>query len=264
MAAVRITTSWDDGHPLDLRVAELLAEHHLRGTFYVPRHAPAGTMSEPQIRELSQQFEIGAHTLDHVWLTRLSPAEAVRQMADSRSWLQDVTGASCKMFCPPAGKYTPEHLGAVREAGYVGIRTVELLSTDPPQETGGLLVMATSLQAFPHRPFTYFKNAGKRGAWRHLWNYIRDGCLTDWEPLAERLFSRAAARGGVFHLWGHSWEIDGASQWDLLSRVLRRLGQLAAGFTVASNGEICGEPCDATAHPRREQSTTRSTVPARQ
>ena len=34
-----ITTSWDDGHPLDLRVAELLAKYGLQGTFYVPMTA---------------------------------------------------------------------------------------------------------------------------------------------------------------------------------------------------------------------------------
>jgi hypothetical protein len=28
-----ITTSWDDGHPLDLRVAELLAKYGLKDTF---------------------------------------------------------------------------------------------------------------------------------------------------------------------------------------------------------------------------------------
>jgi hypothetical protein len=31
-----ITTSWDDGHPSDLRLADLLHKHSLRGTFYVP------------------------------------------------------------------------------------------------------------------------------------------------------------------------------------------------------------------------------------
>lgn len=43
--ATYITTSWDDGHPLDLRVAELLSEYHLQGTFYVPIAAEAGTIT---------------------------------------------------------------------------------------------------------------------------------------------------------------------------------------------------------------------------
>ena len=32
-----ITTSWDDGHPLDFRVAELLAKYGLPGTFDAAR-----------------------------------------------------------------------------------------------------------------------------------------------------------------------------------------------------------------------------------
>ena len=64
--AVYITTSWDDGHPLDLRVAELLTKHRIGGTFYIPRIAEKETMSAAHIRQLSLAFEIGAHTLHHV------------------------------------------------------------------------------------------------------------------------------------------------------------------------------------------------------
>ena len=65
-----ITTSWDDGHPLDFRVAEMLSRHNLRGTFYVPRTADNATMSAAEVRELGASFELGAHTLAHVDLTR--------------------------------------------------------------------------------------------------------------------------------------------------------------------------------------------------
>src|SRR5688500_11915407 len=34
--AAIVTTSWDDGHPLDIRLAEMLARHGVAGTFYVP------------------------------------------------------------------------------------------------------------------------------------------------------------------------------------------------------------------------------------
>src|SRR3954447_24640572 len=67
-----ITTSWDDGHPLDARVAELLAKYNLPGTFYVPRTSEYGTMSAGQLVELSSAFEIGAHTVRHVVLTGIS------------------------------------------------------------------------------------------------------------------------------------------------------------------------------------------------
>src|SRR5438552_7818919 len=95
--AAYITTSWDDGHPLDLRVAELLAKYGLRGTFYVPRTAQTETMTAAQLRELSGVFEVGGHTLGHVDLTTATEQQAWQEIADSRSWLEDSTGQPCSM-----------------------------------------------------------------------------------------------------------------------------------------------------------------------
>src|SRR3954466_12168588 len=135
-----LTTSWDDGHPLDLRIAGLLTKHDLQGTFYIPTKAPNETMSAAQVRDLSSLFEIGAHTINHVVLTRAdSPEQCRREIVDSKKWVEDVTGKACTMFCPPEGGFAHEHLTMVREAGYTAVRTVELLSLDFPRREDGLL-----------------------------------------------------------------------------------------------------------------------------
>src|SRR5208283_3028025 len=82
-----ITTSWDDGHPLDLRMAELLAKYRLTGTFYVPRSSQKPVMNPSQIRDLSDSFEIGAHTLEHIAIDSLPDAEARKQLSGSREWI---------------------------------------------------------------------------------------------------------------------------------------------------------------------------------
>ncbi|HEX4591328.1 MAG TPA: polysaccharide deacetylase family protein, partial [Gemmataceae bacterium] len=145
-----ITTSWDDGHPSDFRVAELLAKYGLRGTFYIPRTAEMETISESQIRELAGSFEVGGHTIHHVVLPEAPDAEARREIVESKSWLKDLTGRPCPMFCPPKGKFRRLHLDMVREAGYAGVRTVELLSLDFPRPTAGLMVLPTTVQAHQH------------------------------------------------------------------------------------------------------------------
>ena len=38
------------------------------------------------------------------------------------------------------------------------------------------------------------------------------------------LFDVTRASGGVFHLWGHSWEIDARQDWGRLERVLEHIG----------------------------------------
>ncbi len=235
----QITTSWDDGHPLDLRVAELLAKYGLPGTFYVPRAAENATMTAAQLRELSGAFEIGAHTLHHVVLDDATDEQARQEIAESRSWAQDVTGLPCPMFCPPKGKFSRRHLEMIREAGYGGVRTVELLSLDFPRRNGGLALMPTTVQAHPHGWLAYGRNALRRGALRNLWSLVSLGRSTDWAHRARSLMGRALGRGGVFHLWGHSWELQQTGQWQRLEEVLRFLGQFTSQAAALTNGQIC-------------------------
>jgi peptidoglycan/xylan/chitin deacetylase (PgdA/CDA1 family) len=234
-----LTTSWDDGNPCDLRIAEMLAKHGIPGTFYVPRQAETGTMNLAQLRELSRGFEIGAHTLGHVVLTDAPAEQAWQEIAGSKSWIEDQTGAACSMFCPPRGRYRRDHLRMVREAGFIGLRSVELASLHYPRRGEGLLIMPTSVQAFPHRRGAYLRNITKRGALRNFWLYVLNARAADWVAMARNLLGRVAARGGVFHLWGHSWEIRQEGQWQRLDDVLRLMACYAPPVLRLENGEIC-------------------------
>jgi peptidoglycan-N-acetylglucosamine deacetylase len=234
-----ITTSWDDGHPLDLRVAELLVKYGLPGTFYVPMTAEHGTMTVAQIRELSSAFEIGAHTLHHVDLTGAKDQQAWREIVDSKSWIEDSTGVPCPMFCPPKGRYSGRHLDLIRQAGYRGVRTVELLSLDFPRSTAGLLLLPTTVQAQSHGLPAYARNVIKRAAFRNLWLYIAHGRSTDWPTLVRTLLNHALKRGGVFHLWGHSWELQENEQWRRLDEVLRFMSQFSGLVPGLTNAQLC-------------------------
>src|ERR1700740_685255 len=79
-----VTTSWDDGHPLDLRVADLLGRYGITGTFYVPKQASWPVMSSAEIRNLSSRFEIGPHLLEHRALDRLMNQQAQKELSGSR------------------------------------------------------------------------------------------------------------------------------------------------------------------------------------
>jgi hypothetical protein len=234
-----VTTSWDDGHPLDLRVADLLAKHGLRGTFYVPRTAERETMSAAQLRQLGATFEIGAHTLRHVVLTRASEQLAWQQIAGSKSWVEDSTGLPCPMFCPPRGKFSTRHLGMIRRAGYSGMRTVEMLSLDFPRPAAGLAIMPTTTHAYPHGALSLAKNTIRRKAFGNLWRLVAHGPRADWPKLACSLMRHCVERGGVFHLWGHSWELQETEQWERLDCVLRFMSQFACEAAFLPNGELC-------------------------
>ncbi len=236
-----MTTSWDDGHPLDHRLADLLHAHGLTGTFYVPPRSQNPTMAPAAVRALSDAgFEIGAHTLNHVFLDGADDATADREIAGSRQWVQDVTGRPCPMFCPPGGKYAARDLRLIRAAGFAGLRTVELLSTDAPRLAGGLSVLPTTVQAHPHGRGAYLRNAAKRRSAGNLLAYVRAGAPTDWVTLLERRLATVARHGGVFHLWGHTWEIEANGQWPAVERALAALGRtVAAGVPCLTNGDLC-------------------------
>src|SRR5579859_894012 len=120
-----ITTSWDDGHPFDLRTAELLANHGLKGTFYIPtNYSEWPLMTKSQIRELDAMgMEIGSHTKNHSVVPRLTKADAMRELVESRQSLEDLLSKPVPAFCFPKGKFSVRSCALAREAGYKLART---------------------------------------------------------------------------------------------------------------------------------------------
>lgn len=236
-----MTTSWDDGHPLDLRVAELLTKHGIGGTFYVPRQWRLPTMDASQIRQLADTgFELGGHTIDHLVLTDLPPQVAQREIAQSRQWLSDMTGQDVTMFCPPCGRFTADHARMIAEAGYDGYRTVELWSVDRPRPTAdGILELPTSIQAQPQPHTAVMRNLAKRRATTNAWHYIRHGLSGQWNNHARAMLELALHEGGVFHLWGHSWELEDENQWDRLDQVLGLMATYTDRAAAVTNGQVC-------------------------
>jgi hypothetical protein len=62
MPSTIVTTSWDDGHHIDLRLAEWLAASALKGTFYVALNHPGQKdIDDDEIRALRAiGMEIGS------------------------------------------------------------------------------------------------------------------------------------------------------------------------------------------------------------
>jgi len=239
MRASYLTTSWDDGHSLDLRLAEMLARHGLPATFYIPFRWARPVLPPAAIRDLASRFEIGAHTMNHPDLRHTAPDRARSEIVDSKHYIEDITGVSCAMFAPPGGSYRPAHLAMVRDAGYRGMRTVELMNTGHPTRVSGIAVLLTSLQMFPHQPAAYIRNAAKRLHPGNLLTYWSHAHRRTLERAAEALVTRVVQSGGVFHLWGHSWEIEERGLWPALETIFAILR--ASLCRPLSNGALSEE-----------------------
>lgn len=233
-----ITTSWDDGHPLDQRVAELLAKYGLNGTFYTPLQNIRPVMTGAEIRQLSETFEIGAHTVDHVVLTEVSQETAEWQIRESKMKLEHITGKPCEAFCFPKGRFRRSHIEMVSRAGFRCVRTVELLSTRFPKPQGDIYIIPTTIQACPHHWSTYANNCAKRVSPKNFLNLVSHIRFSDWTETAKSLLQYVARCGGVFHLWGHSWEIDERQQWPQLEAVFSAMQELSTPIDRVPNSQL--------------------------
>ncbi|MFI8106670.1 polysaccharide deacetylase family protein [Streptomyces sp. NPDC086023] len=229
-----VTTSWDDGHRLDDRLAGLLDRYGIAGTFYIaPRNVELplhDRLSPAGIRELAERFEIGGHTLTHRRLPRLTDAEATHEMRAGKEEVEAVTGTPVTSFCYPRGEYTGAHVASARALGFRCARTVRRhsLADGPPLE------LPTTVHAFAHRldgP-TAFRLARGR-PWTAAGLFLR------WDELALRWFDLCLELGGVFHLWGHSWEVEARHDWRRLERVLSHVGG-RPGVRYLSNRDLPG------------------------
>lgn len=81
--------------------------------------------------------------------------------------------------------------------------------------------MPTSVHVFPHPRLDYLRNLARPWDWRRVWvcaTHLR--YAKNWVELAKLLFDSVLQNGGIWHLYGHSWEIEELRLWGGLQEVL--------------------------------------------
>ncbi|MCP4635729.1 MAG: polysaccharide deacetylase family protein [Methyloversatilis sp.] len=124
--------TFDDGYEDNLLAVEALARRGMTATWFIVSGAigdephwpydgrPAGRMMDAAaLRGLSAAgIEIGSHTVSHCRLTEASDADLARELADSKSTLEDILGRDVRSFAYPYGDWDTRCAEAVRAAGY--------------------------------------------------------------------------------------------------------------------------------------------------
>lgn len=208
--SVIVTTSWDDGHKLDLRLSGLLKKYNIAGTFYISPHnreiIPNHLLSDSQVRQLSANFEIGAHTYNHFDLTKIPLDRAEKEIIESKKYLENLLHKEISSFCYPRGQFNPDIKRIVQKAGFRLGRTIKRFET----------TMGVDPYSLPTTVHVY----------DHLQDLVNIPLILlnktiSWDSLAIKFFDRVNAQGGIFHLWGHSWEIDKNGDWERLENILK-------------------------------------------
>ena len=204
----KILASVDDGHQLDMTLADLLLRYRIPTIWYIP--VEMTDLSNSQIRRLAgigtcdfcwkarKLFQIGAHTLTHPQdLKKLSDEEAVKEIAGSKQALENILiKKKVDKFCYPRGRFNNRIKEIVKNAGFKQARTTRILNTDFPDDP---FEIDPSIHVHPER------------------KEYKDKTWIDWGYL---LFDEVIESGGRFEIFMHSWEIEKYNMWGFLEEFL--------------------------------------------
>ena len=129
LPAKPVAITFDDGYD-DLFTAAypVLQKYGLHGESYVitGQVGMPGYVTWDMLRQMEQSgvVTIGAHTIHHYDLAKLSEDEQRQEIAGSRAALQSQLGIPVNDFCYPSGQYSAQTIEIVKQAGFKDATTV--------------------------------------------------------------------------------------------------------------------------------------------
>lgn len=123
---IYIVFTFDDfSRDASVKINEILRHINVKGTFFL-NTAVIQNDDEEIIKELAKYHEIGSHSHNHLDLTLLSFDEVLQDLLKSREILQNLSGKSIKSFAYPYGKWDNKVVKAVKKAGFIIARTIDV------------------------------------------------------------------------------------------------------------------------------------------
>src|SRR3989344_1327006 len=218
------TTSWDDGNIADIRLAKLLTQYDIKGTFYIPINWKFRSLSDSGLKKISKYFEIGSHSFSHIDMTSTNFRQVIFEFTKSKELLEKVARTEVKCFAYPFGKANEKIAGMLRKTDYVYGRTSKEFDLNMPKNPykAGISISVSNNKIKTLHPkgfFISFKNNFK------------------WQKIAKSLFLHALRKNKVFHLHGHSWEIENENNWENLAEFINFVAK-CKDVEFVTNGEM--------------------------
>lgn len=218
-----LTLSYDDGVRQDKRLISIMQKHGIKGTFnlnggmftkeYTGEEKGKMTIEEALELYLPAGMEVAVHGFRHLSLAKVDSAIAVNDVIKDRNELEKIFGIIVKGMAYANGSYNDEVVNILKTCGINYSRTVTSTEKfDLP--TDWIRLPATCHHANPKlmELAEQFVNLPKG---RHFW----------YDPPK------------LFYLWGHSYEFDGANNWEVIEKFCEFMGG-REDIWYATNGEI--------------------------
>lgn len=189
--------SWDDGVQNDLRCGLALMKHGFRGTFFLVHSAP---MMKVCASLEAMGMEIGSHTWSHIPLSQRDPNQSVLECVQMRKAIEEAVGHPILSLAYPFGLtdgYDSRGNFVIQSAQLAGYWSGRITREGQVnlQDQPNLMLMPVS------------------GRWNDATNVLE----TKWAQVSQR-------PAGVFHIWGHSWEMVTEDDWTRLDHLLEEFG----------------------------------------
>jgi peptidoglycan/xylan/chitin deacetylase (PgdA/CDA1 family) len=141
-----VVLSFDDGYrPQFTYALPELRRHGWAGVLDLK--AEGSELYESNVKAMiAAGWELAAHTIHHLDLTTLEPAQLEEEVTGSRRMLRREYGVPVADFCYPAGAFDETVIAAVKAAGYTGATTEVpgYASPDAPYELDRFEVLGSS------------------------------------------------------------------------------------------------------------------------
>jgi len=221
---ILITTSWDDGHPLDFKIALLLYKYAIKTTFYIAlKNKERVCIKKNNINKISQMgFEIGSHSFTHPVLTIFNHKELLYEIKQSKKELEKIIKNPVVSFCYPKGKFSKNISVFLKKEGYCLARTTSLFHTRSKFKP---FFMPTTVHFSNRSYLSYIKQGLRELNFRGFYNWSFYGFHKNPLKLSLKILNNLSKTGGYFHLWGHSWEIEQQNLWADLEKLFETISK---------------------------------------
>ena len=189
------TMSYDDGVNADKKLVKLMADRKIKGTFNLNSGwiGRTGRLNDEEIAKfyLDSGMEVATHGLYHLHIAGLTDPQIIKEVADDRRNLENITGRTVRGMAYAYGEYNERVISGASSCGIVYSRTVR----------------STHNFNLPSR-----------------WMELNPTCHHNDKALPD-LWERFTAENAdffptLFYLWGHAYEFDSDNNWDMIESFL--------------------------------------------
>ena len=207
-----LTFSYDDGVTQDIRLIELFNKYGMKATFNLnsellgkpgelireEKHVWHNKVAPQDVRNVYAGHEVASHTLDHPALPLQTDEEIIRQVEQDRLTLSELCGYEVVGFAYPGGGVNyNSHVADVIRAN-TGVRYARTtVASDNFDKQENLFEFKPTIHHYPS------------------WDKVYATC--------ERFLSLPADTDALFYVWGHSYELDIAKDWDRFEEFLQMM-----------------------------------------